>query len=412
MLSPSSQGTQSGGVTPGQTSITVHTEDPPPPPPAPVTLSEDCLTVMARIMSKSVASAVREEFERRDDYDDDDDFDPNELDNDDEYDDVGTAEPNDNGDDALIDLNNNDVPKLPIPDLSSIGIGVHANAGPSRPVDPVPPVVEVDAVLPPARRKRPPTTWHPKEVVLNWLDDNCDGLEMSDQDREKLVAEFSPDEKWDHLFTAVKPPVDFMKAYEDPASKKLDFLFDRLACEQDFQRAHDDMACGVRILTEIMSGLTFEGHALDKVGMDKYKAMCGRLYQFLASSSYHSLLGRRELGRKFVPKVNAPALYSTRPTHLGFFGGTTTAAAVNQAVEDAKVNKALVVLPQKRPFRGRSTHPGGKTYYNNRDSRPYRSQYSRYGNRQGNFQQGGRGRGRGTRRKRQRRANPKPSTQE
>ena len=68
VLSPSSQGTQSGGVTPGQTGITIHADA--DPPQAPVALSDDCMTRLAGIMSKSIARAVGEEFDKRDQYED------------------------------------------------------------------------------------------------------------------------------------------------------------------------------------------------------------------------------------------------------------------------------------------------------------------------------------------------------
>ena len=147
--------------------------------------------------------------------------------------------------------------------------------------------------------------------------------------------------------------------------------------------------------------------------MEKNWTLLGSLFQFMTSAASHSMRGRRELGRKFVPLENAPALIATKPSHFCFFGSSSVKSAVTQAVADTKVNKDLIIMPKKRPFRFRSTHPGGKSYYNsNRGSRSYRGQYSRFDNyRGGKFQR--RGRGQGTRRKpRQRRATSKPSTQE
>ena len=398
VLSPSSQGTQSGGVTPGQTGITIHAAA--DPPQAPVSLSDECMTKFAKIMSRSIAGAVREEFDRRDQYLD-------EFDDDEEYGDYdeGTDRATDYGDDALDD-NNNDVPLVPNP-LPLDGIGVNANVGADRPVDPVPPPnAKIDKTLPQARRKRPTTNWYPREDVLEWAADVIDGLEMTDEDRKDVVAEFCPEPKWDHLFTAVAPPGDMKKAMEHPETIRCDWLFSRLEAEENFQRSHDDIACGLRILIEVMSDLKLTP------GSDRNRFLLGRLFQFMTSAASHGNRGRRELGRKFVPQDNAPTLYATKPSHYSFFGGPSTSSAVTQAVADARVNKDLIIMPKKRTFR-RFAHPGGKAMYLSRE-RPFRYQNSRSSyNRSGKFQYGRRGRGRGTRRKpRQRRGTSKPSTQE
>ena len=229
VLSPSSQGTQSGGVTPGQTGITIHAD----PPQAPVSLSDECIDKFARVMSRSVARAVEEEFHKRDMYDEYGDYD-------DEYDDdyEGTDRATNDGDDALQIENN--VPQSSNP-LSLLGIGANTNTGENINPEPIPPpveanvnIVEIDPLMPQARRSRPPVNWHPKESILVWAADVIDGLEMTDEDRQAVVKKFSPDPKWDHLFTPVSPPEGMKKAMDHSETKKLDYLFNRAGAEEDF----------------------------------------------------------------------------------------------------------------------------------------------------------------------------------
>ena len=406
ILSPSSQGTQSTGVTPGQTeTITIA----PDPPQAPVALSDECMERFAKVMSKQMARTVGEVFEKYNGYDDDEDSDDY---SDSEY--MGTDRATEYGDDA-IDINNN-VPKTDVSkSLSLYGIGVNANAGAgtSKDVDLIShPVVEPDNTLPPAKSSRSPTNWYPLKGVLAWATANVDGLkdgssiEMSDKDRKDIIAEFSPNPQWDHLFTAVSPPVGMTKAMDHPDSKKFDYMFNRLAAEEDFQRSHEDISCGLRLLCEVMSDMSLKNGG-PKPGMERNRTLLGRLFQILASATSFGLRGRRELGRKFIPYENATALFATQPSHYSFFGGTSIDSAVTEAVAVAKVNKDLIYVPKKRPFRFRSTHPGGKSFYNkNKDSKPYKNQKS------GKFQSGRGGRGRGGNRRKKNRGNPKPTTQE
>ena len=421
VLSPSSQGTQSGGVTPGQTGITIHAD---PAPQAPVAIADESMEKLATLMGRSISLAVKREFRRRDRYDEDhydDDYDDYDED---DYDDFidGTDRANSKGDEPLevnviVDNNNNDIYDVPLSSnpLPLHGIGVDANTRADKPVDPVPPTptpaIKIDKSLPQAKQGRPVTNWYPCEEVLAWAADVIDGLEMTDQDRKDVAVEFSPEVKWDHLFTAVSPPEGMTKAMEHAETKRNDYLFNRFAAEQDFQRCHADLTCGMRLVLQVISDLK------KTPGTDKNRYELGRLYQFMTSAASHGMRGRRELGRKFVPLENQPALFATQPSHYSFFGGPSVESAVTQAVADTKVNKDLVIMPKKRPFRFGSTHPGGKSYYNSRGSRPYRYQNSRSNynnfNKKQNFYQGRRGRGRGTRRKpRQGRASSKPSTQE
>ena len=75
-------------------------------------------------------------------------------------------------------------------------------------------MVEPDKSLPLPLSSRAPTNWYPDSSVLAWACEMVDSCEWTDADRAALEKQFSPEEKYDHLFTAVTPPNGMSQALQ------------------------------------------------------------------------------------------------------------------------------------------------------------------------------------------------------
>ena len=300
-----------------------------------------------------------------------------------------------------VDTNNNSVSNAPKAD-STLQKTLDPN--------PVSPVVEPDKTLPLPMTSRAPTNWYPDPSVLAWAIQTVDTCEWTDDDRAVFEKQFSPEEKYDHLFTAVAPPNGMTQALQATETKKRDYLFHRAVCEEFLLQSNKDIVCGFRPLLEVLSNMK------DVPEMKENRNLLARVFQSMASSSIHLSRGRRELGRRFVNLSNAEALFNKPPSHYTFFGSSSVDTAVTQAVADSKINKDLIVMPKKRKFiPSRFMHPGGKPYYNyNNSSRGFQN-FRNYANKYENFRSGRRGQGRSSRRGRsrpQQKSNPKTSAGE
>ena len=194
---------------------------------------------------------------------------------------------------------------------------------------------------------RPPKNWDPDPSVLSWAVSTLDTCEWSKEDRDSIVKEFSPNEAFDHIFTAVPNPPDLLAAIKHKDNLDRDYLFKRAETESLLYSAAEDLSCGLRPLVEVLSDLK------DK-NMDHTRNLLAKVFQSMASASCRLSRGRRELGRRFVPLETAPSLYRNKPSHLCIFGGSSIDAAVREASESKKVNKDLVYVPKRKaqPFRG------------------------------------------------------------
>ena len=84
------------------------------------------------------------------------------------------------------------------------------------------------------------------------------------------------------------------------------------------------------------------------------RTLLARVFQSMASAMSFLSRGRRELGRRFVPLDNAPALFREKPSPCCLFGGMSVEDAIEKAVSASKVNKDLVLMPKRpkfQPFR-------------------------------------------------------------
>ena len=116
-------------------------------------------------------------------------------------------------------------------------------------------VVEPDKSLPSAITSRAPTNWFPHPEVLAWAVKEVDNCEWSPAIREIFESDFSPEEKFDHLFTSVSAPQEMLDAEQHPEIKKKDYLFKRFETEQFLHDANKDIVCGYRPLIEVLSNL-------------------------------------------------------------------------------------------------------------------------------------------------------------
>ena len=260
------------------------------------------------------------------------------------------------------------------------------------PVDPAaPPKVAPDSSLPLPNIK-PPTNWFPDERVLSWGILTAEGCEWSAKERDDLSNQFTHERG--PIFSATPCPPDMKVAISHSVTKKSDNIFRREATEDFLYEANQDLVCGYRPLLEVISRLSGVPE------MEQNRQLLAKVFQSMASAVSFITRGRRELGRPFVPLVNASSLYSQKPSPSCFFGGPSVASAVDDAVSAAKVNKDLIIMPKKRSRPFRSFHPGGKRAYQG----GYQSSYRQSGKSE-NFQKGpkgkGKGRGRGRRGKRQ-----------
>ena len=291
----------------------------------------------------------------------------------------------------------------------AVPVEVHAPATPPPqvagvPVDPTSPVVEPqpDTSLP-RKLFRAPTNWNPSSDVISWARVTLDELEWSEEDRQSLMKEFSPMEKYDPIFTAVPFPSDLRPSFMLPDVKSSDYLFNREGTEAFLFDAQQDLSCGLRPLVELLSSMK------GRPDLEPTRLLLARVFQSIASASSKISRGRRELARRFVPTDTARALYLRKPNHLSLFGANSVATAVTDAVAASKVNKDLVYHPKKRkvqqPFRSSRKFSRRRTSY--QSSNGYHRQSAKFGSNQKN-------RSRGTRRSRGRKkqSSAKSNTQE
>ena len=201
--------------------------------------------------------------------------------------------------------------------------------------------VAPDDQLPCHVSERPPVNWHPHAAVLSWANLIIDKVEWTDADRKALATDFSPDPAHDHLFTAVPPPANLLKAIKDPLTWERDYMFRRAETERLLHEANKDLTAGLRPLLEVLSATK------NMDGMLPIRVLLSKVFSSMASSASYISRGRRELARKFVPLDNAAKLFTNKPSHLCYFGHETLEAAVEDAVAAKKVNKELVRMPRK-----------------------------------------------------------------
>ena len=91
---------------------------------------------------------------------------------------------------------------------------------------------------------RPPMNWDPDPSVLAWGVTTLDTCEWSKEDREKLIKDFSPNEDFDHIFTAVPNPPELLAAIKYKDNLERDYLFKRAETEQFLFSAAEDLSCG------------------------------------------------------------------------------------------------------------------------------------------------------------------------
>ena len=266
---------------------------------------------------------------------------------------------------------------------------------------------------------RPPMNWDPDPSVLSWGVTTLDTCEWSKEDREKLIKDFSPNEDFDHIFTAVPNPPELLAAIKHKDNIDRDYLFKRAETEHHLYSAAEDLSCGLRPLIEVISDLKGKN-------MDHTRSLLAKVFQSMASASCRISRGRRELGRRFVPLETAPSLFRNKPSHQCIFGGRSIDAAVQKASDSKKVNKDLVFVPRKKtqPFRGAGSSfnrwnnwrgqayvPRQQQQYNPSSFGGYRGGYQKFWSRGRGRWGWGRGR-RGTRGARGRAKKAKANTQE
>ena len=291
--------------------------NPAPSAPPPATLSTECMQQLSGMLAESMGNTIYAVMKdcmsgnREFDSEDSEVWSDGEVE-DDAHRELPTGGPCHN----LVDKNNNSGKSLPNfgivneqnfePGTSS-GVNVKKSNKSDGPVDPE--VVEPDKSLPSAITSRAPTNWFPHPEVLAWAVREVDNCEWSPAIRECFESDFSPEEKFDHLFTAVSAPKDMLDAEQHPEIKKKDFLFKRFETEEFLHDANKDLVCGFRPLIEVLSNLR------DIPEMDNNRNMVAHVFQCMASAALKLSRGRRELGRRFVPLENANALFRTKPSH-------------------------------------------------------------------------------------------------
>ena len=299
-------------------------------------------------------------------------------------------------------------PRSPAPtqQLSAPAVAVPAVSVPAALASPVvaAPVIddEPDADLP-SVHPRLPATWLPKKKIVNWLEKAAD-REWSQEDRKKLVEKYHPEEKCDAIFLPVKMPTKLYKAFKSPATKKRDYLLNRIEVEKNLFYASSDLCTALRPLVEALSLLD------DKEDCGHIKHVVGLGLMGVFSANVRISRGRRELGRRFVRLDCAEALFGVPPSHGSLFGGSSVSEALKKAQETSKLDDSLVYASKaKKPFRpaynyykdfqqgSRYKGAGRKNQYYRQPYNSYNSQYrspqkSRYRN------QSNKGQGRGGKR--------------
>ena len=295
-----------------------------------------------------------------------------------------------------------DLPAVQTPVTSAVIDAAPTSTGlvPVTPVAPAPQVsgeVAPDAALPPTSTDDPPN-WSPDEGVMAWAALAVDSCEWSGEDRKLLMKKFVPEPKYAHLFEAVHMPPDIISAMKDKRTVQADYLFNRYTAETYFYNSNLDLTTCFRPLLEVISNLTRSPEHEN----DRY--LLGRVFQGMVSSTVKLSRGRRELGRRFVPLANAPALFRTKPSHKSIFGGDSIESAVEEAVKVSKGNRSLVYKHKsvQQPFRATGSYGRGfqgyqYQYQYQKPQYPFKDQSGGGSSRQQRGRQkgrGGRGRGR------------------
>ena len=256
------------------------------------------------------------------------------------------------------------------------------------------PIVVPDDTLPTGNVDIP--NWKPDPAVLAWANLIIDSSEWSAEDRKSITKTFIPDKEHEHLFEPVSMPQQIRDAMTNRSIVESDYLFKRFTAETFFYNSNVDIVTCYRPLLEVISNLK------GNLDHEKDRFLLGRVFQGLVSATTKLSRGRRELARRFVPLINAPALFRTKPTHKSIFGKDSTASAVEQAVKDSKQDKALVYIPKKQKLPFRSFGSSGKGFQSFRYQypqkyNPFNAQYQTYQNQGYENPKKGSYRGRGNR---------------
>ena len=270
-----------------------------------------------------------------------------------------------------------------------------------------PAVIVVEAPVPdpdlPLPTTRHPKNWEPDPSVIAWATKTSDTCEWTKEDRDFLSAKFSSDPATDFLFSAVPNPPDLLAAIKSPLLLKRDYLLKRADTEQFLFDANEDLASGFRPLLDALSSLKGKG-------MDDLRTNLAYVYQSMSSAICKISRGRRELGRRFVPLVTAPALFRTKPSPLCLFGSNSIEEAIEKAVETKKVNKDLVYVPKRKKLYIPSH--GSKNYGNMYKGRGQGPKYYNYNSGKDFFHNKRSSRGRSHRRGRRGRGSQQQSSAE
>ena len=293
VLSPGSIETTSGREEQNSPSITAHAIAPQ------ANLSKESLKEISDVFSESIAKVFKTYGIGHKPNDDNDDYDYD-YEADDDYDnyeyyenegiehvqELPTGRPTHSVTDDLFGLDINEVPDInnnnsnSMPPLNSS----NSSSNPGQVLNPPPNVVEPDKSLPLPFSSRAPTNWYPDSSVLAWACDMVDSCEWTDADRAALEKQFSPEEKYDHLFTAVTPPNGMLQALQAAETKKRDYLFRRADTEDFLHQANKDIVCGFRPLLEVLSNLK------DQPGMESNRHLLARVFQCMSSSAVRLVL--------------------------------------------------------------------------------------------------------------------------
>ena len=239
-----------------------------------------------------------------------------------------------------------------------------------------------DAGLP-SLSLRPPLNWQPDLEVLAWAVETLDLCEWSKEDRDVFAKKYSPSPEHDHIFKAVENPPDLLNVIRSPDVAASDFLFKRAVTEQFLYDANKDLACGFRPLIDLLSSLKGKD-------MEHIRIPLAHVFQSMSSAINNISKGRRELGRRFVPLDSAPALFRSKPSHHCLFGFGSLEEAMTKTVEAKKINKDLVFVPKKVPFKnsGQGRQLGRLYKYNPRYNNSYYNSYQSHNNNRGKFFRG------------------------
>ena len=291
------------------------------------------------------------------------------------------------------DANNNYV-TVPLDHSYSCKKSVGTAAPPVNPTVAAPLVAPLPDAGLPSSSIRPPLNFVPDPEVLAWAEETLDICDWSREDRDIFERNYSTSPDLDHFFSAVASPPDLLAAIRSPDLIARDYLFKRAETEQFLYNANKDLACGFRPLLSLLSSLKGKG-------MEHIRTPLAHVFQSMSSAINNISKGRRELGRRFVPLDSAPSLFRNKPSHHCLFGFGSVEEAVAKAVEAKKVNKDLVHVPKKYPFRnsGQGRQLGRLYKYNPRFNNNYIYNNNNRKNfrGRGGWKRGRRGQGKGPR---------------